>query len=172
MIVVLILTSIIVGMAFSVLALVQKHMQSIQNNFNKSTVLNKLEQSLWLDFNRHSNIKYNELDNELNFTTEIDSVTYKFTEGYIVKNLDTFNIQLQQKTFYFDGYQTHNGQIDAIKLEASKAFQNQQLFIFKQNDATLFMNYLKVNSQATLREKILKISNQPSEHLNLDYRVN
>jgi len=53
-IVVLILTTIIVGLAFSVLTLVQKHMRSIQSNFYNTTELKKLETSLWLDFNRYS----------------------------------------------------------------------------------------------------------------------
>ena len=42
MIVVLIITSIVIGMAFSVLRLVQKHMGGIQDNFNRSTELNRL----------------------------------------------------------------------------------------------------------------------------------
>lgn len=139
MIVVLILTSIVIGLAFSVLTLVQKHMWTIQNNFNQSTELNKLEQSLWLDFNRYSKISYDELENELRFTTEIDSVTYKFNTNYIVKDLDTFPVQLQNKVLFFDGESVNKGNIDGLKLETSKSFQNQSLFIFKYNDATLFM---------------------------------
>lgn len=140
MIVVLILTSIVIGLAFSVLTLVQKHMYSIQNNFTKNTELNKLEQSLWLDFNRYPKISYDELENELQFTSEIDSITYKFKEQYIVKDIDTFPIGLQSKTLFFDGNTIEKGKVDAIKLETSKIFQNQHLFVFKQNDATLFMD--------------------------------
>ncbi|ULC57934.1 prepilin-type N-terminal cleavage/methylation domain-containing protein [Flaviramulus sp. BrNp1-15] len=140
MIVVIIITSIIVGMAFSVLSMVQKHMSSIQSNFTKNTELNKLEQALWIDFNRYTNIKYDIVDDELIFTSEMDTISYKFTEDSILKNLDTFNIQVQNKLFFFDGTKAQNGQIDAIKMETSKTFQNQQLFVFKQNDATLFMN--------------------------------
>ncbi len=140
MIVVLILTSIVVGMAFSVLTLVQKHMYSIQDNFSKNTELNKLEQSLWLDFNRYSNAKYDELKERLTFNTEIDSTSYQFTNDFIIKDIDTFNIQLQQKSVYFNGDKKRNGQIDAIKIETSQVFQNQQVFVFKENDATQFMN--------------------------------
>ena len=139
MIVVIILTSIVVGMAFSVLSLVQKHMHGIQDNFNKNTELNKLEQSLWLDFNRYSNIQYSNRDEVLNFFTEMDSIVYQFTEDYIIKDIDTFNIHLKQKSFYFDGNTIQNGPVDAIKLEVLKDMQNQSLFIFKQNDATIYM---------------------------------
>jgi len=140
MIVVLTLTSIVVGLAFSVLSLVQKHMYGIQENFNRNTELNKLEQSLWLDFNRYPKIIYDGTQDELSFISELDSVTYKFKEHYIIKKLDTFPIKLERKTQYFDGEVTLKGKIDAIKLEASKTFQNQNLFVYKQNDATLFMD--------------------------------
>ncbi|MFD2916845.1 PulJ/GspJ family protein [Psychroserpens luteus] len=140
MIIVLILTSVVVGLAFSVLTLVQKQMLAIQNNYNKSLELNKLETSLWLDFNRYSKISYNEIEDELKFSTEIESVVYKFHQGNIIKDRDTFAIQLLNKQIYFDGELSDDSSIDAIKLETTKAFQNQKLFVYKSNDATLYMN--------------------------------
>lgn len=140
MIVVLILTSIVVGLAFSVLTLVQKQMFAIQENYKKSLELNKLETALWLDFNRYSKITYNEIENELKFSTEIDSISYRFNENGIIKEQDTFSIRLKNKHLYFDGNLSNNSQIDAIKLETTKEFQNQSLFVFKSNDATLYMN--------------------------------
>jgi len=112
MIVVLILSSIVVGLAFSVLNLVQKHMMSIQQNYNNTTILNKLETSLWLDFNRYSKIEYNILENELKFSTAMDSVTYQFSDTHIIKGTDTFAVPLQQKQVFFDGEVIISGQID------------------------------------------------------------
>lgn len=140
MVVVLILTSIIIGLAFSVLTLVQKHMSGIQGNFNKNTELNKLEQSLWLDFNRYSNIKYDALEDVIVFKNQLDSVSYQFHESYIIKNKDTFNMEVQNKHIFFDGNLTKKGVLDALKIETSKVFQNQILFVFKENDATHFVN--------------------------------
>ncbi|GAA3647239.1 PulJ/GspJ family protein [Flavivirga jejuensis] len=140
MVVVLILSSIVVGLAFSVLSLVQKHMYGIQNNFAKNTELNKLEQSFWLDFNRYSDIKYNELEDKLTFATAIDSISYQFHKTFIIKNLDTFNIETQSKMLFFDGNEINQGFVDALKLETSKTLQSQQLFIFKDNDATHYLN--------------------------------
>ncbi|EGV42228.2 type II secretion system protein [Bizionia argentinensis JUB59] len=140
MIVVLILSSIVIGLAFSVLNLVQKHMISIQQNYTNTTKFKKLETSLWLDFNRYSKIEYSSLENELKFSTAIDSVMYQFSDNYIIKGIDTFPVPIQQKQFYFDGEFMEHGQIDAIKLETEKTFQNQQLFIFKNNDANAYMN--------------------------------
>ncbi len=140
MVVVLIITSIVIGLAFSVLSLVQKYMGSIQNNFNKNMELNKLEQSLSLDFNRYSNIRYDYLEQIIIFKNEIDSTIYQFGETFIIKEIDTFNIQLQNKQVFFDGKNVEQGNVDAIKLETTKVFQNQKLFFFKENDATHFVN--------------------------------
>ncbi len=140
MVVVLILTSIVVGLAFSVLTLVQKHMAGIQQNFANGTALNKLEQSMWLDFNRYSRIKYDPMEEEITFANDIDSITYRFYDAYITKTADTFHIQLQHKTMYFEGSTIGTGTMDAIKLETGKADQNQTLFIYRDNDATPFLN--------------------------------
>ncbi len=140
MIVVLIITSIVIGLAFSVLTLVQNHMSGIQHNFSRHTQINQLEQSLWLDFNRYSHISYDELNEILTFKTETDSINYQFKTDRIIKQRDTFNIPLESKVLFFGGNMVNHGAIDALKLETSKRFQNQKLFIFKENDATLFIN--------------------------------
>ncbi len=140
MIIVLILTSIVVGMAFSVLTLVQKHMYSIQQNFNKTAELNKLQVALNLDFNRYSKVNYNDLENELKFLSPIDSINYQFYDEMIIKETDTFNVQLENKNFYFDGENISKGKIDAIKLVTSKDSRNQVLFIYKKNDASNYMD--------------------------------
>lgn len=139
MVVVLILTSLVVGMAFSVLTMVQKHMNGIQDNLNKNTELHKLEQSLWLDFNRYSKISYSPFDDELVFSSELTSISYKFNTETITKDLDTFKVSVENKAFFFDGNAIQEGHLDALKLNMSKNFRNQVLFIFKKNDATQFM---------------------------------
>lgn len=139
MLVVLILTAIVVGLAFSVLSLVQRHMTSIQNNFQQATELNKFETSLWIDFNRYNTIKYNGIENQMVFSSEIDSISYTFTKEYIVKTIDTFKVQLDNKTLFFNGNEIQKGTIDALKLETSKTFQNQKLFIYKDNAASAYM---------------------------------
>jgi len=140
MIIVLILTSIVVGLAFSVLGLVQKHMNAIQKNYTRNSELNILETALWMDFNRYPIVTYYGLEDKLNFVSELDSINYKFTNKHIIREQDTFNVTVQSKEFYFNGVPTEKQKIDAIKLEASEEFQNQFLFVFKSNDANTFMN--------------------------------
>ena len=137
---VLILTSIVVGLAFSVLGLVQKQMLAIQTNYNKNQELQKLETSLWIDFNRFHNIRYDSNEDRLMLKQELDSVSYVFSKEFIVKAQDTFRIPLETKQFYFDGILLQTNKVDALKLRTTKVFQNRELFIFKKNDATLYMD--------------------------------
>lgn len=139
MIVVLILTVIVVGLAFSVLTLVQKQMSSIQTNFEKSSEINRLETALYIDFHKYSDIQYLLEENTLKLKSELDSVSYQFDGDKIIKAKDTFNISIDNKQFFFSGELTNNGLIDAIKLETSKDTQNQPIFVSKQNDAAQLM---------------------------------
>ncbi len=138
--IVLLLTSIVVGLAFTVLGLVQKQMGVMQENFNITLEINKLETELWLDFNRYPSIRFNASEDRLLLRNELDSVSYTLSESYIIKAQDTFPVQLESKNFYFDGEQVTTNSIDAIKLITTKAFQNRTLFIYVNNDATVYMN--------------------------------
>ncbi|MGC1633477.1 MAG: type II secretion system protein [Gelidibacter sp.] len=140
MVIVLILTAIVVGLAFSILIIVQNHMKTIQRNLEFTMELNKLEQSLYLDFNRFSKMEYNPIEDAVSFSSELSNKIYFFHSEFIVKDRDTFYIALNYKNFYFDGLKISEGSIDAIKLETTKTTQNQVLFVFRQNDATLYMN--------------------------------
>jgi len=139
MIVVLILTVIVVGLAFSVLSLVQKQMYAIQANFEKTSEINQLETALYIDFHKYPNISLSPLDNGIKLKSEIDSLSYQFFENKIIRAKDTFSVAIQKKWFFFNGEQAANGKVDAIKLETSKETQNQNIFVFKQNAAAQFM---------------------------------
>ena len=138
--IVLLLTSIVVGLAFTVLGLVRKQMGVMQENFNITLEINKLETELWLDFNRYPSIHFNASEDRLLLRSELDSISYTLSESYIIKEKDTFPVQLESKNFYFDGEQVTANSIDAIKLTTTKAFQNRALFIYVNNDATSYMN--------------------------------
>jgi len=138
MMVAIVITLLVVGMAFSVLSLVQKHMNGISYNLNNSTRLDILEQALWIDFNRFEKVQYK--NDELVFKNEIDSIRYKIQDEKIIRTIDTFDIQLQNFELLFDGKKVNSGFINAVKLVTGNESQNKILFIYKKNDATLYMN--------------------------------
>ena len=140
MLVVIIITSIVVGLAFSVLTLVQKQMRAIEDNFENTTELNKLEQSLWIGFDMYSKIEYNKEKDLLLFTNALDTLQYTFTKESIIKEKDTFSVQINHKTLFFDGDSIQQGYVDAIKLETTNPFLNKHIFVYKQNDAALYFD--------------------------------
>lgn len=140
LIVALIITVIVAGLAFNVLQLVQKHMLSIQDNFNKNTNLNILETGLSIDFNLHNNVIYDDIERSLILTSKKDTIYYKFEKSFIVRQTDTIPVSINTISTFFMGERVNNGKIDALKIETNKVFFNQSLFITKPNDASVFMN--------------------------------
>jgi len=138
-IVVVILTSIVVGLAFSILNLIQKQMLGAQKNYEMHSELNQLKQSLWIDLHRYPITKYNNTSQSLTFSSEVDSIRYSFHDGFIVKDIDTFDLNINSKTFFYKSNEVSSGVIDAIKLSLFKD-KEPTLFIYKQNDATASMN--------------------------------
>ena len=140
MIVVLLITSLVVGTAFSVLRLVQQQMNGITGNFEKNTELNLLRQSLWIDFNQYDGIWYEPTAQELKFANELKTTTYQFNDGSVVKERDTFHIKIIDRLRYFNGESKFSGEIDALDLYTAKEEGGQRVFVFKRNAATSYLN--------------------------------
>lgn len=140
MVIVMIISTIVIGLAFTVLSLVQRHMWSIQKNFSLNTEFNRLEQALWIDTNNYNTINYNETEHALKFKSAIDSTVYQFKPNFVLKDRDTFNITIEQQTFFFNGVEIVKGKVDALRLELPKKFKDQSIFVFKHNDASQFID--------------------------------
>lgn len=136
----MIISVIVIGIAFSVLGLIQKHMWSIQENLKISGELNRFEQALWIDFNTYHDIIYIKQERELRLSNPIDSLIYQLNDNWIVREQDTFELKVSYKSFYFDGKNVTSGRIDAIQIKADTNKVNQSVFVYKRNDAALFMN--------------------------------
>ena len=140
MLVVLLLTSIVVGMAFGVLQLVQSQMNGIAANYERSSEMNLLRQSLWIDFNQCDGAWYDLTTNELLFFNGLRDVSYRINEDHILKGTDTFQVTLVKKTFFFKGLPRISGEIDALDIVTSKESGSQRLFVSKKNAATSYLN--------------------------------
>lgn len=140
LLVVMIITAIVVGMAFLVLQMVHKQVYKINQNFKKYTDLALFEQKLWQDFNEYSELQFNKSKYTLEMNTEIDSVVYYFDEDYVLRNKDTIKLKVEIDRILFAGAEINEGQFDAVSLSAEKEFPNYRIFISKKNDATLLMN--------------------------------
>jgi len=140
MVIVMIISTVVIGLAFMVLSLVQRHMWAIQHNFNLNTEFNRLEQALWIDTNNYNTINYDETEKTITFKTDLDSTIYQLKPEFVLKDKDTFHIEIEEQTFFFNGIEVVHGTVDAFRLNLSKQYKNQSIFVFKHNDAVQFID--------------------------------
>lgn len=140
LIVVMIITAIVVGMAFSVLRIVQKQIHTIQSNFEKTSTLALFEQKLWQDFNEPHNIMYDNIKQIVVMTSEIDTVIYSFQEKFTMRNLDTIKLKITPNKAFFRGKEINTGQIDALSIHTETELPDYHIFVSKKNDLTFIMN--------------------------------
>ena len=140
MLVVLLITTIVVSMAFMVLRLVQQQMHAIQNNYTVSHQIHDVKQRLWMDFNRNDDIWFDRETNQLLFSNPVRPQTYRFEEAHTIMDNDTLSITITEKRFYLLGTETKDGPIDAMKLVLSSGKRNHEVFVRKENAASAQMN--------------------------------
>nr|WP_315202909.1 prepilin-type N-terminal cleavage/methylation domain-containing protein [uncultured Flavobacterium sp.] len=140
LLIVMILTAIVVGMAFSVLRLVQRQIRIIETNFEKTSNLALFEQRLWQDFNEMNSIQFSAKDNSLVMESEMDTVVYSFQENYALRNSDTLKLRLVVDKLFFRGKEVQGGTIDALSISGKAELPDYEIFVSKKNDLTLFMN--------------------------------
>lgn len=63
MMVVIVISAIVVGLAFTILGIVQKNMRGIEANYNHQSQIQSLEAALTIDFNRYPKLQWNPKDN-------------------------------------------------------------------------------------------------------------
>lgn len=141
MLVVLLITVLVVGMAFSVLRLVQVQMHGISSNYEKNTELNLLRQSLWVDFNRFDRIWYDGTEQRIVLVNEVAKTSYQILPDGVVKEKDTFWVPVPRWEVYFNGETVGKGEIDALDLYIGKEEEvGKRVFVFKCNAATSYIN--------------------------------
>lgn len=132
--VVLVISAIVVGMALSVLNLVQQNFFSIRGNFQNSTEQQLLKQRLALDFNRYHSINLNKDKNEILFKNPLDSVLYGYYNHSLTRQQDTVDLRISKITWYYKGEEIGEGKVDAAKFQIGEE-DSTFIFVSKSNDA-------------------------------------
>ena len=136
MLVVLIITAIVVGLAFSVLSIVRRQVHKLQSDTDQRVKYDMLKSKLFLDFNKYPNA-YLSGDDTFMFKSEIDSTIYTITDNLIITNQDTLVKNVKEAQFFYKNNQVEKGKMDAIKFiieEKREVFKS--IFVYKYNDAT------------------------------------
>ncbi|MDH7445316.1 prepilin-type N-terminal cleavage/methylation domain-containing protein [Aquimarina sp. 2201CG14-23] len=137
MMVVIVISAIVVGLAFTVLGIVQNNMRSIENNYEYQSKIQSLEVALTIDFTKYPVAEWNPKENELTLSSPIENRTYTFVSDSIVNDLDTFALKTKNVTYYFEGEEVKSGRIDAIKLTFNDTKDLHRIFVYKRNDPTI-----------------------------------
>jgi len=138
MLVVMIITAIVIGLAFSVLSLVQKQVHGIQKNFSKTTELSLLEQRLWQDFNQHNIISYH--DHKIALLSDNDTVYYNIDQTFVLRNTDTLHTKITITKMFNNGREVSSGTIDALSISAEAEIPEYSIFVYSTPDATTLIN--------------------------------
>ncbi|SKB99497.1 hypothetical protein SAMN05660903_03705 [Salegentibacter salinarum] len=140
MLIVLVISSLVIGITFSVLDLVQKTFVMIQDNYAQSIVTVQLKERLSIDFNRYHEITYNSEFEELVLKNPLDSVLYEFNQSLVIRNEDTLMLNIQKPKCYFLGKEVSHGMIDAIKIQLNEELGSGFIFVDRVNDVKIMLD--------------------------------
>lgn len=137
LLVVMILTTIVVAIALLVLTFIQKEINTIQQNYTKTSEIKTLELALWNDFNVSSVYFFKE-KNRLICINPIDTIVYHFKKDFVTRNIDTLKLEITELNV-FRNAKPSVGLIDGIKLTFSDQFQHREVFVYTSNSAEFYM---------------------------------
>lgn len=138
LLVVMIISTIVIGIAFLVLTMIQKQTIKIKANVSKKQTVEKLDKLLWKDFNEAKIIEVIN-SNSIIVTKEKDTINYYIHDDLIIRDKDSFPILNKENEFFLDGDNLKKGKIDAMKLNFPKGYI-QNIFVFKTYDASFYLN--------------------------------
>lgn len=134
LLIVLAISSVVAGLAMTIITIFGRNIQLIQNNYDRNTQQNLFEEQLTMDFNRFNSIDYNFTDHNLILKTPLDSINYIFTGDFIIRELDTILRAENNVRLFYRGNEIKRGPVDGLKFEFNNKAQD-FVFIYKENDA-------------------------------------
>lgn len=137
LIVVMIISTIVISLAYVALSMVKKQVGHIQKRTISKEELLSLEKVLHRDFNSFGIADFT--NSELRFKNPIDSIKYIIEDNYILRNKDTFHVPLSEVTLFLDGQKVQKGKVDALRF-TTKNLTNRATFIYTVKDAAFYLN--------------------------------
>ncbi|CAM1344623.1 prepilin-type N-terminal cleavage/methylation domain-containing protein [Tenacibaculum amylolyticum] len=138
LLVVMVIATIVVSMAFVTLSMVKKQVFSIQKNFTDKQEVNLLERVLWQDFNSYGIANLKDA-NSFYFTNGVEAIDYQIFNNFVLRGKDSIFVTVQNKAMFLDGEEVNNGVFDAMKLE-TKEFYKRSIFVYLEKDASFYLN--------------------------------
>lgn len=140
--VVLVITSIVIAIAFTVLRLVTQQFTAIRSRYEERTEVTKFKQRLLFDFNKASDVSWSEQNQELDITIQDEVIQYEITPDYVLRDIDTIPFKIQSTSFYYLGDQVEEGTIDGLALDITISGRPIHFFVSRRVDAQHTMEAL------------------------------
>jgi len=119
--------------------LVQNQMGGISAIYTTKTKVNKLQQSLWRDFDKYETIYLDAPNYKILFSNELEERWYRFTKGQFIRD-STLQVSYTLLQGYFENKKVAHGTIDALAITTGKDAGAQQIFVYKVNTPTVYLN--------------------------------
>lgn len=131
--IVLAISAIVMGLAFSVLDIVQQNVDKIreQNEYNSS--VQYLELALRHNFNEHGKVEYLDKTKTIRYSDGLTEKAMLLKNDSIFFSNDSTGIGITQAIFFYKGLPVKKGRIDALKLYLNSEPDN-YLFVRQYND--------------------------------------
>lgn len=134
--IVLVVTSIVVAIAFTVLRLVTQQYNAIRLRYQERTEVQKLKQRMTTDFDSAKSIFWDDLEEKLKINKgNEDLVNYEWTDNFLLRNTDTLSKHITDLKLFYRGVDVIKGQIDGIEIELKRSGQIINLFVSKKLDS-------------------------------------
>lgn len=132
--VVLVITAIVVGIAFSVLRLVVFQLHKIETAYTDRTEVAMFKQHLYTEVERAQRLFWNDTELILELESKTGSIIYEMGETVIIRDYDTITFGSIDYKGYLVGKEVTSGPIDAFKFTIKLRGQQVPIFIEKSVD--------------------------------------
>ncbi len=133
--VVLAITSIVIALAFTVLNLITKQFTVMRTRYEERTEVTKFKQRLLFDFEKGSDVSWNERQQELAITIKEKIVSYEFASDYVLRDRDTIPFAVQNTQFYYKGEEIKEGVTDGMEVTMIIRGNLVRFFVSREVDA-------------------------------------
>jgi len=138
MMVTLAISSIVAGLAFTIVTLFTYNIDIISENYSQKNSLQLVESQLLIDFSTYPEVRLKPSEDKIVFTSPIDSVTYHINDSLLIRESDTLLKTPYMTSYFYSGEDVQTGSMDAVKLSSDDP-NIPYLFISKKQDAKAFM---------------------------------
>ncbi len=135
MLIVLVITTIVVGLAFGVLRLISQQYTQVKLVYERENEIALLRQMLTQDFKGTISLETSPGDLQLKIEKAQDTVVYVLEEHVLERNNEKVMIGVDRLQAYRDGIIVRRGQIDGLLLKIGEAGRVKTIFVSKMNSA-------------------------------------